>query len=136
MNSKKLFATAAFVAVLQTPTMALAETSRVKLGAAFDLGLGVTAQVDKFDLFAGDDGAAIDYRIYSKNLEASVPLTLYISAGGYADWDGDFGARLPVGLELDFAPKWQAFGALIPDLEIHDDTDFDIEAAIGIRYQL
>lgn len=136
MNNKRLLATAALVTALNAPAISLAETSGVKLGAAFDLGFGVTAQINKLDLFAGDDGAAVDYRVYSKSLEASVPLSLYISAGGYADWDGDFGARLPVGLELNFAPKWQAYGALIPDLELHDDTDFDIEAAIGIRYQL
>ncbi len=110
----------------------------VKLGFGFDRGLGVSGSVKKFSGFVGNEGVAVDYQIRKEKLNAEMKgsLNWYISGGGYGHWDGDFGARLPVGIEWGFEKSFEAYSHVIPHLQVQDDTHFGLGFGVGIRYQL
>lgn len=109
----------------------------LKLGFGFDRGFGVVGAIGDFYGFIGNDGAAIDY-IFTRDtlkIEAEGPMFWYVGAGGYGDWDGDIGARLPVGAEWYFAKNLDAFAQIIPRLRLNNDAKFGVDFSIGVRYQ-
>lgn len=46
----------------------------------------------------------------------------------------DYGIRVPLGLDWQFAPKWDTFVQLSPKVNVPDDFHFGIDAALGVRY--
>jgi len=109
----------------------------VKLGFAFDQGFGVTGSLKNFNGFVGNDGFAIDYIFHKEPLKLEAPgqMFWYIGAGGYHDWDSDTGVRVPIGAEWDFAKSLDAYAQIIPGARVNNDAEFNLDAAIGIRYQ-
>lgn len=113
-----------------------AASNKLKLGFGFDRDFGVAGAIGNINGFVGNKGVAVDY-IFNKEafkIEQS-SAAWYIGAGGYGDWDGDIGARLPVGAELYFAKRWDAFAQLIPRVRINNDAKFGLDFGIGVRYQ-
>lgn len=111
------------------------------LGFGFDQGFSVLLQSGDINLAVGDSGIAVDYLFKKGSFDGqNVPFTWYIGAGGWIGWDNhgdEFGARLPLGLDWNFADKWDAYGQLHPELNYNthtDDFDLDLGAAIGVRY--
>ena len=115
--------------------------SGMRLGFGFDQGFSVVGAIGNFYGALGDDGAAVDYIFMKKPLnEANIKgLHLFVGGGGFVQWDGDWGARLPIGAELYFAKDLDAYVEAIPRLRFNnnknDNTDFGLDFAIGIRYQ-
>lgn len=112
--------------------------SGIKLGFGYDQGFGITGQLKQFNGFIGNDGLAVDYIAVRKKIEAEAPLHWYIGGGAYLDWDDkedDFGLRAPVGVDLTFTSGWDVYAQLIPKLELVEDFEFGLDAAIGVRYQ-
>jgi hypothetical protein len=118
----------------------------MKLGFGFDQGFGVAATLGKFNGFLGNDGVAVDYILVKKNLsEVDLEgLHWYVGGGGYIEWDGAFGARIPVGAELYFAENLDVYAQIIPRLQFNnnsnnnqhnDNVDFGLDFGIGVRYQ-
>jgi hypothetical protein len=109
----------------------------LKLGFGFDRDFGLVAALGDINAFIGNKGAAIDYLFYKEALKTDTPgpAHWYVGAGGYGDWDGDVGARLPIGAELFFAKKLDAFAEVIPSLRLDHDVRFGLDFAIGARYQ-
>ena len=109
----------------------------VRLGFAFDRGLGVIGSVDKFNLFIGNDGMAVDYLFKKDTLKTELqgPVYWYVGGGGYADWDSDRGVRLPIGAEWYFAKNLDTFAQVMPRLRLNNDTRFGLDVAVGIRYK-
>lgn len=109
----------------------------IKLGFGFDRGFGVVGTIGKFNGFIGNDGASVDYIIKKDrlNADASTPLYWYIGGGGYGDWDGDFGVRLPVGGEIYFAKNLDAYAQLMPRLRVNNDAKFGLDFGAGVRYK-
>ncbi len=102
-----------------------------------DRGWGIVGTMGKFNGFIGNDGASVDY-IFNKeklNTNESPPLYWYIGGGGYGDWDGDFGVRLPVGGEIYFAKSWDAYAQIIPRLRVNNDASFGLDFGAGVRYK-
>ena len=115
--------------------------SGMRLGFGFDQGFSVVGTMGNFYGALGDDGAALDYIFMKKKLnEANIKgLYLFVGGGGFVEWDGDWGVRLPIGGELHFAKNLDAYVAAIPRLKFNnndqrDDTDFGLDIALGIRY--
>ncbi len=109
----------------------------VKLGFGFDRGFGMTGSLGKLNGFIGNDGVAVDY-LFKKDtlkLEVEAPMFWYIGVGGYGDWDGDLGVRVPVGTELVFAKEFDAYAQIIPRLRVNHDAKFGIDFGIGVRYK-
>jgi len=108
----------------------------IKLGFAFDRDFGVAVQFHgDVNGFIGNKGAAIDFLFVKDKLKMEAPARWYVGAGGYGDWDGDVGVRLPIGAELNFTKNMDAFAQMIPRLRINNNTDFGLDFAIGARYQ-
>ena len=114
----------------------------VKVGFGFDQGFSIVGSLGRSNAALGDDGVAVDYIFMEDklNLEIKAPTIWFISGGGFVEWDGDFGARLPIGAELYFAKNLDAYAAAIPRLRFNnndknDDVDFGLDFAIGVRYQ-
>lgn len=107
----------------------------LKLGFGYDMGLGITAQADRFNVFVGNHGLAVDYTLVKEQLDASTPVNWYIGAGGFAEWNDDFGVRIPVGLEANFANGFDAYGQIIPGLNIGKNAGFGLGIGLGIRHQ-
>jgi len=110
----------------------------VKLGFGFDQGFGATGSFKNFNGFIGNDGFAIDYIFKKEPMKVDAPgqMFWYIGGGGYRNWnDNETGARVPVGAEWDFSKDFDAYAQIIPGLNVNDDPDFNLDAAIGIRYK-
>lgn len=123
-----------FVGVIHAEENAL---KGIKLGFGFDRGFGVTGTVGKFNGFLGNDGVAVDYILNrdTLKLELEGPVFWYVGGGVYGDWDGDAGARLPVGAEWYFTKRLDAYAQVIPRLRVNHSAKFGLDFAIGIRYQ-
>jgi hypothetical protein len=107
----------------------------MKLGFGVDRGLGITGSIGQFNGFIGNDGVAVDYLFMQEKLESDYPLHWYIGGGGYIDWDGDFGARVPIGAEFAFAENVDAYAQVIPDLRFNHDAKFGLGIGLGVRYR-
>lgn len=109
----------------------------VKLGFGFDRGFGITGSMGKFNGFLGNDGFAVDY-IFNKaalKVDVDAPVLWYIGVGGYGDWgDGDLGVRMPVGVEVTFAERVDAYAQVIPRFRFNNNADFGLDVGIGVRY--
>ena len=114
-----------------------APNKNLKLGFGFDRGFGITGAIGKLNGFIGNDGASIDYIFHRNNLnvDANVPVFLYVGAGGYGDWDGDLGIRLPVGIQANFTKRVDGYAQLMPRFRVNNNTDFGLDFGIGVRYQ-
>ncbi|TLU67226.1 hypothetical protein FE810_02790 [Thalassotalea litorea] len=119
----------------------IAAHANVQLGLGIDKGLGISAQIDNVQLFAGDDGVSLDYKFQQGNFKKNAPLSWYLAGGAYAG-ENDYGLRIPFGIKLHFAKGWHVYGQLAPQLEMHDndnrddddDIKFGLSSAIGVRY--
>ncbi len=133
-------ATTVFFCVLFFVTTAQAEENALKgmkLGFGFDRGFGVTGSVGKLNGFIGNDGVALDYVLNREalKLEVNKPVFWYVAVGAYGDWDGDIGVRLPLGAELYFTDRVDAYAQIMPRLRVNHDAKFGLDFAIGVRYQ-
>ncbi len=107
----------------------------VKLGMGVDHGLGMNLKFDNtVNIFAGNDGMALDYHFARGNLGSS-PLNYFVGVGGYYEWNDNFGMRVPVGLDWGFASNWNFTAQLNPGLQIHHKTKFKLGAGFGVSYQ-
>lgn len=129
-----------FICVLMLTNTAQAEDNAmkgIKLGFGFDRGFGVVGTMGKFNGFIGNDGVSVDYIFKKEKFKSNEPTPLYwyIGGGGYGDWDGDFGVRLPFGGEIYFAKNWDAYAQVIPRLRVNNDARFGLDFAAAVRYQ-
>jgi hypothetical protein len=121
-----------------------ANSSSVSLdvGAAVDYGLGLTAKYGRYSLFVGGDGAAFDVRMknFSRNNHS---YYFYIDLGAFiedhdgrnVDKDDRIGLRVPFGIHFGIEKDIYAYAQLAPAIDFNNDTDFDVEAALGVRFR-
>lgn len=110
-----------------------------KIGFAFDQGFGVAGQFDSFNAFIGNNGISGDYLFKQGSFGKDVPFNWYVGGGAYYNWSGDnsVGARLPLGITIPFAQKWDVFGQISPALDGNVDSEklsFKLGFALGVRY--
>ena len=137
MNIMKTAALSFICAFILIGAVHAQENAGFKLGFGFDRGFGVAGSIGELNGFIGNDGVAIDY-IFTKGplqIELKGPVSWYIGAGGYGDWDGDLGVRLPVGAEWGFAKRWDTYAQVIPRLRVNNSAKFGLDFGIGVRYQ-
>jgi hypothetical protein len=133
---KKLFVSLLCVATLFSTSSVFATN---KIGIALDQGFGVTGQFNNIHAFIGNDGLSGDYIVKQGHFSQDIPFNWYVGGGVYYNWSGNnnIGARVPLGLTLPFASKWDIYGQLAPTLDLELDSDkfkFKLDVAIGIRY--
>lgn len=128
------------LAIIAT-TMVISSTASaaVKVGLGFDQGFGVTAQFNNINAFLGDDGVAGDYIFKRGSFGEDVPVNWYIGGGAFIGWDHGVGVRLPLGLNMAFNSKWDAYFQVHPELDFDhgaaSETKFGIDAGLGVRYR-
>jgi len=110
-----------------------------KLGFGFDQGLGLTVQFDNINTFLGKDGIAADYIFKKHALNDEIPFNLTLGGGIFVGWHNGAGLRLPLGLNMVFNAKWEAYVQVHPALDFdhgkNSNTHFIIDTAIGVRYR-
>ena len=118
------------------------QISGFDLGVAYDIDLGITAKYQRYSLFISGKGVAFDVRV--KNFQQSAQnYYFYIDVGAFAeDHDGKsdkhddrVGIRVPFGVHFKLESKLSAYFQLAPAIDFKNDNDFDVDAAIGIRYR-
>jgi len=139
MKINKTVISTFIVAVMLTSPVSAEENalSGIKLGFGFDRDFGVVGSLGKFNGFIGNKGASVDYILNKQALKIELPgsTSWYVAAGGYGDWDGDIGVRLPVGAEWAFAENLDAFAQIMPRLRVNHSARFGLDFGIGVRYQ-
>ena len=145
----KIMALSFVSALMLVGTVNSAETteknalSGMRLGFGFDQGFSVVGTMGNLYGALGDDGAALDYIFMKKKLnEANIKgLYLFVGGGGFVEWDGDWGVRLPIGGELHFAKNLDAYAQIIPRFRVNNNDnnnnggDFGLDFGIGVRLQ-
>jgi len=111
----------------------------VKLGFGFDQGLGLAVQYENINTFVGNDGIAADYILRENAVDEGIPFNWTIAGGIFVGWHNGAGLRLPLGLNMAFNAKWDAYLQLNPALDFdygkNSNTHFIIDTAIGVRYR-
>ncbi|WP_196139235.1 hypothetical protein [Aliikangiella sp. G2MR2-5] len=116
--------------------------SSLKLGVAYDLDIGVSAQYKGYSFFVNGDAFAFDVRaqnFYNDNKS----LHFYVDLGGFIEnYDGNdttrddsAGVRAPIGMTFGIARDFQAYIQAVPNYDFSNEAGFDVDGAIGIRYR-
>lgn len=128
-----------FALIAATTLISTTAHSNVKIGVGFDQGFGVTAQFNNINAFVGDDGVAGDYIFKRGSFGEEVPVSWYIGGGAFIGWDNGAGVRLPLGLAMAFNSKWDGYFQVHPQFDFdhgkNSETDFGVDAAVGVRYR-
>ena len=139
MKKSHIFITS-FCALAIPITVSASDNVDIDAGVAYDMGFGATALInDQVSLMLGNKGIAADVHLQKGTFDADVPFTWYIAAGGYHKWNDGFGARLPIGLNINFQnnqQNWNAYTQIAPSIGVDGDSDakFDAQFSLGIRY--
>ncbi|MEF1291588.1 hypothetical protein [Vibrio sp. M260118] len=127
------------VAALFGSAFAVAEEPKstdLTVGMAVDQQLSVVVELDhQYRFIVGNDGGAFDYILKRGSFEANTPVTWYVGAGGWSEWDGkEFGARIPLGLNWNLSKGWDMYGQVHPELNLYGGPELQIGAALGVKY--
>lgn len=138
---------ALFFSLTLLASPAFGAKSGAALGLAWDYGFGIAGQLDgKINLHLGNNGFGADYIFVQRSIKTSVPLSWYIAAGAGLNRpfdDNEYNTAVKIrglaGLDLDFAPNFDAFVAIGPDMKLYtrdqnDQIRFGLDALIGLRY--
>ncbi len=132
---KKILLTLIAVSAL----LSTSANAAVKIGVGVDQGFGVTAQFDNINAFIGNDGVAGDYIFKRGSFGEDIPFNWYVGGGAFIGWDNGIGVRVPLGLNMAFNAKWDAYLQVHPELDFDhgaaSDTKFSVDMAIGVRYR-
>ncbi|OAJ93867.1 hypothetical protein [Vibrio bivalvicida] len=112
------------------------KSTDLSVGMALDQGLSVVVELDnQYRFIVGNDGGAFDYILKRGSFEANTPVTWYVGAGAWSEWEGkDFGARLPLGLNWNLSKSWNMYGQIHPELNLYGGPELQIGGAIGVKY--
>lgn len=106
------------------------------VGMAVDQQLSVVVELDsQYRFILGNQGAAFDYIFKRGDFNGEVPLNWYVGLGGWAEWDDDFGVRLPLGVDFQLSKGWQLYGQVHPQLNLYKGPELEVGGALGIKYQ-
>lgn len=118
-------------------TQALAqEKTSISAGLAVDQQLSAVLEIDdQYRFTLGNDGTAFDYLFQHGTFDnPDVPVDWYVGAGGWAEWDDDYGVRLPIGLDWEITKQITAYGQVHPELNFHGGPELQLGGALGVTY--
>ncbi|CAM2860151.1 hypothetical protein QTO01_08180 [Vibrio mytili] len=133
MNKKLMVVIAA--GLMSGSVMAANGSSDLAVGMAVDQQLSVVVEIDNtYRGIIGNDGLAFDYIAKRGAFNQSAPVTWYVGAGGWYEWDDEFGLRVPLGINWDFYQGWDLYAQLHPELDLYKGVDLQIGGAVGVKY--
>ena len=78
----------------------------------------------------------IFHRLFARGkFQIEETLYWYVGGGGFVDWDGDWGARVPVGAELPLNERIDIYAQIIPGFRVNHNAEFILDIGLGIRYR-
>ncbi|MCG3758973.1 hypothetical protein EXA21_06665 [Vibrio cincinnatiensis] len=109
----------------------------VKAGMAMDQQLSVVLEAnDQYRFIVGNDGAAFDYLAKRGSFaRADIPFDWYVGVGVWAEWDDDFGVRVPLGIDWPVNAKFNLYGQVHPELNMYSGTELQLGGAVGAIYR-
>jgi len=107
-----------------------------EVGMAIDQQLSAVFEIDdQYRFILGNDGAAFDYIIQRGSFNnPDIPFDWYVGAGAWAEWEDDFGARVPLGLNWQINKSFNMYGQIHPEVNFHEGPELQIGAALGLTY--
>lgn len=106
------------------------------VGMAVDQQLSAVFEIDQqYRFILGNDGAAFDY-IFARGSfnNPDVPFDWYVAGGAWAEWEDDFGARLPVGLNWQINKSFNVYGQIHPEVNFYSGPELQLGGALGLTY--
>ncbi len=126
-----------FTAVCCVSSVAYAQQNNgFEVGMAVDQQLSAVFEINnQYRFILGNDGAAFDY-IFARGSfnNPDIPFDWYVGGGAYTEWDDDFGARLPLGVNWQINNRFNLYGQVHPELNIDDGAELQVGAALGLTY--
>lgn len=112
------------------------QDNNLKVGLAVDQQLSAVLEInDQYRFIVGNDGAAFDYIIQRGSFnQADIPFDWYVGGGAWAEWDDDFGLRVPLGVDWQATSNMNIYGQVHPELNMHSGVELQLGAAIGATY--
>jgi hypothetical protein len=147
MRLSRLILTGAILAAAVIPAGASAQTGGTGLGIVLGEPTGITARFmrggNNFQVHGAwsfTDDAALqlsgDY-LRSGRLDTEPMMPFYFGLGVLVKFasESQVGIRVPVGLNHFFkSDPFEIFGEVVPVLQVIPKTEFDLNAAVGVRY--
>ncbi|EOV6283035.1 hypothetical protein ACOQ0N_002911 [Vibrio parahaemolyticus] len=123
------------VGLISSSAMAANEPANLSVGMAVDQQLSVVVEVDnKYRGIIGNDGMAFDYIAKRGAFDQNMPITWYVGAGGWYEWDDEFGIRVPFGVNWDLSKGWDVYAQIHPELDLYKGPDLQLGGAVGVKY--
>ncbi|HAS6164297.1 TPA: hypothetical protein I7158_01210 [Vibrio vulnificus] len=117
-------------------TLAAEQKTDLVVGMAVDQQLSVVIELNQqYRGVIGNDGLALDYLAKKGTFNQDIPVTWYVGVGGWAEWNDDFGFRVPLGLNWDLTHGWDLYGQIQPELSLYKGAELQLGGAVGIKYQ-
>lgn len=115
----------------------VAKANDVAVGMAFDQGLSAVVELgQQYRLTVGNDGIAADYLFKRGDLSSpQMSIDWYVGAGAWAEWEDEFGVRVPIGLDWAVAHNVGIYGQLNPQVNFYRGAELQLGAALGITYR-
>ncbi len=106
------------------------------IGLAVDQQFSVVAEYDEvYRGIIGNEGIAFDYIAQRGSFDTEFPLNWYVAGGLWAEWNDDFGLRVPLGLSVDLPHNWVGYAQVQPELDLYQGAELQLGAALGVMYR-
>ena len=120
--------------LLSIPFMLFAVEKPFSLGLVVSDSLGLHLNYDRFKSDIYNNKLSVDHYIQTFSIEKN--LSWYYAGGLGFVWgkSSQLNARLPVGVQWDFAKKWDLFSEAVPTLTLSNGISFGLDYTLGVRY--
>lgn len=113
-----------------------ADNADLEVGLALDQDLSAVIEIDStYRVTVGNDGAAFDYMLKRGKFDSETPLDWYVGVGAWAEWEDDFGVRVPLGVKVNFYEGWNAYAQVHPELDLYAGAELQLGGAVGVTYK-
>ncbi|MFA0569753.1 hypothetical protein [Vibrio gallaecicus] len=122
--------------IVLSPWIHANESPQLAVGMAFDQQLSVVVEVDDtYRVTAGNDGMAFDYILKRGVIDPETSMSWYVGVGAWNEWNDVFGARVPLGMNVNFYDGWNLYAQVHPELNLYKGPELQLSGALGITYK-
>ena len=119
-----------------SPWLHANDSPQLEVGMAFDQQLSVVVEMaDTYRVTAGNDGMAFDYILKRGVIDPETSMSWYVGVGAWNEWNDEFGARVPLGMNVNFYDGWNLYAQVHPELNLYKGPELQLSGALGITYK-